>query len=163
MCVYLQDWKEKYIHENYSKIFEDEKSFVEQVTQHATTFLMTNQWVKAAGSYTEQQKLHVQRAEVMASHHVRADLCSISFSFRWSLWSKTACSSGFQISNHKKTPVIRCWNLCDLNLTALSHCFSIQSSLCWWYYRHTWTLCDRTTHSESQLFSRVMTFNPLNV
>lgn len=27
------DWKEKYIHENYSKIFEDEKTYVEQVTQ----------------------------------------------------------------------------------------------------------------------------------
>lgn len=29
--LYLQDWKEKYVHENYSKIFEDEKTYVEQV------------------------------------------------------------------------------------------------------------------------------------
>lgn len=27
----MQDWKEKYVHENYSKIFEDEKTHVEQV------------------------------------------------------------------------------------------------------------------------------------
>lgn len=31
VCLYLQDWKEKYVHENYSKIFEDEKTYVEQV------------------------------------------------------------------------------------------------------------------------------------
>lgn len=30
------DWKEKYVHENYSKIFEDEKSYVEQVMQRFT-------------------------------------------------------------------------------------------------------------------------------
>lgn len=31
VCVCVQDWREKYIHENYSRMFEEQGHIVEQV------------------------------------------------------------------------------------------------------------------------------------
>lgn len=48
--LYLQDWKEKYVHENYSKIFEDEKTYVEQVIK----------WGRGIGNQRQKTPQHFQ-------------------------------------------------------------------------------------------------------